>query len=179
MSLAEKIIDKKRIYEGSYLSFERWEVTLPNQVTTIREIVIPRNAIAIVPVDHHRNLHVIRQSRIAVNEILTEIPAGVIDPDETAEEAARRELMEEIGFYPNTLIKLISYFHAEGYSTGLMTVFLGIDLEPRKPLPLDATEFLENTQIPFEEAVQGIQKGLFKDSKSILGIMLAQEWLSL
>jgi len=178
MNLKEIIKNKKRLYQGTYLSFEQWEVILPDKSEAVREIVIPHDAVALVPVDHHRNIHLVRQTRIAVNELLVEIPAGVIENNESPEETARRELVEEIGLYPNTLIQLTSYYHAEGYSTGVMTLFLGMDLEAQpakrhKP----AGEFLEHVIIPFEEAVNWLNQGLFKDSKSILGILFAQKWL--
>jgi 8-oxo-dGTP pyrophosphatase MutT (NUDIX family) len=49
---------------------------------------------------------VIEQFRPAINQHTLEIPAGSIDPGETPEEAAKRELLEETGYACDTLIPL-------------------------------------------------------------------------
>lgn len=45
----------------------------------------------------------IKQFRVPLNNYIYELPAGLIDGEESIEEAARRELMEETGF---TLVKI-------------------------------------------------------------------------
>jgi len=173
----EKVTQKERIYTGEFLSLEKWHTILPNNRSAIREIVIPQNAVGIVPVDEKGQIHLIRQARPAVDDILYEIPAGVIDANEAVEETARRECSEEIGLCPRALIKLITYYHAEGYTTGIMTLFLGTELKPCNPLKRDADEILEHISISFAEALQWVHQGKFKDSKSMLGILLAQRSL--
>ena len=177
MNVNEVVKSRESIYDGSYLSFERWKVELPDKTTAFREIVIPRHAVAVVPVDDNQQVHLVRHARVAVNDILVEIPAGIIDENELPEETARRELVEEIGLYPNNLIKLITYYHAEGYSTGNITIFLGTELEKRESETNDHTEFLEHVTFPFDEVMSWIPQGKIKDSKTLLGMMFAQKWL--
>ena len=174
MILKERIIEKQRIFTGKFLALEKWNTILSNNKTATREIVIPPDAVGIVPVDDSGRLHLIRQARPAVDDILYEIPAGIIDAGETVEETARRECGEEIGLIPHSLTKLITYYHAEGYTTGLMTLFLGTELKLTNSLQTDTDEILEHLTIPLDEAVQWLKHGRFKDSKSMLGIMFAK-----
>ena len=51
---------------------------------------------------------VVRQFRPAVEEFTLELPAGHVDSGETAEEAARRELLEETGYVAGDLVLLAS-----------------------------------------------------------------------
>ena len=49
---------------------------------------------------------IVRQYRPAVEQFPWEFPAGTVDPRETPEEAARRELYEEVGFRAEQLVPL-------------------------------------------------------------------------
>jgi ADP-ribose pyrophosphatase len=55
---------------------------------------------------------IVRQYRPCVEEFTWEFPAGTVDSGETAEEAARRELLEEIGLEAEKLIYL-GNFHPD------------------------------------------------------------------
>lgn len=173
----EKVTQKERIYTGNFLSLEKWHTILSNNESVIREIVIPHNAVGIVPIDKNGQIHLIRQARPAVDDVLYEIPAGVIDANESMEETARRECCEEVELYPRSLRKLVTYYHAEGYTTGIMTLFLGTNLKPYTQLKRDVNEILEHISIPFNEAQKWVRQGRFKDSKSMLGIMLSEKLL--
>lgn len=66
---------------------------------TVKRTVIRRPDAAAVLVAEGDNVYLVRQSREAVGEdCLLEVAAGKIDPGETPQQAAVRELEEEIGF---------------------------------------------------------------------------------
>ena len=59
---------------------------------------LPTSAVAILPVDREaRKILLTREFRMPINDYVTAIPAGLVDPDEDIETAARRELKEETG----------------------------------------------------------------------------------
>lgn len=62
--------------------------------------------INIIPVTEDGRVILVRQFRHGTKEMTLEIPGGMIDPGETPEQAAARELAEETGYHSDSL-KLI------------------------------------------------------------------------
>lgn len=55
------------------------------------------DGVMIIPITENDEVIMLKQFRPAISDYLYELPAGIIDPGETIEEAARRELFEETG----------------------------------------------------------------------------------
>ncbi|MFC1477660.1 NUDIX hydrolase [candidate division KSB1 bacterium] len=172
-ALFEEIVEQETLYQGKYLDLRKMTIRLPDKRTGIREIVQVKDAVAVIPVDAGGNVHLVRQHRPAIGRTIVEIPAGLIDDGENADESARRECEEETGYRPQELIELITYAHAEGYSTGFITLYLGYKLERTGKIHLDQTEFLEHVVMPFDELLGKVRKNEFIDSKTILATLLA------
>ncbi len=65
----------------------------------------------------HRHILLSREFRMAVGDYIYNFPSGLVDPGETAAEAAARELMEETGLrIVKTIRQLRSSFNAPGFS---------------------------------------------------------------
>jgi len=63
MRLVEKVIRRRVVYRGRYLTAERWDVRLPDGRRARRDIVRPPDAVAVVPVDARGRVHLVRQFR--------------------------------------------------------------------------------------------------------------------
>ena len=168
----EEVVRRERVFEGVYLKLDSLTVRLPDGTSAVREIVLVRDAAAVLPLDRDGNVHLIRQHRAAIGKTLIEAPAGLVDADESIEDTARRECEEETGFRPKILTKLITYAHAEGYSTGFITLFVGTDLEYTGNTNLDASEFVEPVSVPFAELRGMVERNEIVDSKTILCTVL-------
>ncbi len=170
--LFEKVLKRKRLYSGSYLKLDSLEIRLPDGKKALREIVNVRDAVAVMPVDRDGTVHLIRQHRPAIARTIIEVPAGVIDPGESPEKCARRECEEETGIIPGRLRRLITYSHAEGYSTGFITLFLATNLKHTGKLNLDQSEFVEQVRMPYRKLMSMIKSNKIIDSKTILCAIL-------
>ena len=179
MKLIERVIGKRVVYSGNYLSTEQQTVVLPDGRQAIRDIVRPPDAVAIVPIDTTGRIHLVRQYRPAIQRAIYEIPAGIIDHGERPATTARRECEEEIGLRPQRLFKLCRFYSAVGFSTGSIQLFLVLGLVAGRTGHHDVTEFLEVHPIPFEEAYRWVLANRIVDAKSIIGILWAQHRLAL
>src|SRR5262245_55242266 len=86
-----------RVHDGRIVKLDVEEVRLPNGNTVTLEIIRHRGAAAVVPVDAVGRVVMIRQYRHATSGYLLEVPAGTLDPGETPEACALREVEEETG----------------------------------------------------------------------------------
>jgi ADP-ribose pyrophosphatase len=175
--LFESVTRKELIFHGAYLDLLRLTVRVPNGRTAHRETVRVRDAVGVMPVDKDGTVHLIRQHRPAIGRTIMEIPAGVLDSrKETPEACARRECEEETGIIPGKLKKLITYSHAEGYSTGFITLFLATDLKHTGKLNLDESEFVEQVKMPFSKLLKMIARNEIIDSKTMLCALMSRKY---
>ena len=102
----------------------------------------------------------IRQYRYAIDRMVWELPAGTLDPGETAEQAARRECHEEMGKVPRRLERLRSLYPTPGYCDEEMIFFRidGLD-EPDSAAHLDEDEDLEPRTFSLEEVRRMVRSG--------------------
>jgi len=172
MNFEEKTIQSKDIFSGRIIKVRVDTVSLPDGRKSTREIVEHSGAVAIVALDNDNNIHMVRQYRKPIEQVLLEIPAGTMEEKEEALNCARRELAEETGFHAASWEKILSYYSAPGFTDEELHLYLAQDLTPGES-SLDSDEFLESVSIPLEEAYRMIFTGQIVDGKSIIGIQYA------
>ncbi len=177
MRLHEKVLKRRVVYAGGYLTAHQYLVRLPDGTTATRDIVRPPDAAAVVPIDRAGNIFLVRQFRPAIGRVLYEIPAGIIDRGEPPVRAARRECEEEIGMRPRRLKKLCVAYHAAGFSTGCVHIFLATELTPVKRPTADVTEFVEPVRFPFRQACRMAQTNQIIDAQTLIGLLWTQRLL--
>ena len=127
--MREKITHTARVFDGYLIKLDVHKVELPDGKSGKREIVQLPGAVAIVALDADQQTYLVRQFRLAADKIMLEIPAGTLDPGETPEDCARRELQEEIGYVPKNLESLGGIYTAPGYTTEFIHLFLATGLK--------------------------------------------------
>src|SRR5699024_5433789 len=100
------------------------EVLLPNGKTAQREIVRHDAASAILPFTEDGKAVFVKQFRKPVNQLFIEIPAGLINSDETDPlSAAERELEEETGYQADEWKLITSFYSSPGFTDEYLTVY--------------------------------------------------------
>jgi ADP-ribose pyrophosphatase len=168
----ERLLDSKHVYRGRAIHIRVDSVVKPNDIKTTREVVEHVDCVVILPIDSSGNILLVRQYRHAVDKELLELPAGSIDPGETPEEAATRELREETGYKPGKLEKLGGFYAAPGYCTEYLHFFRASQLE-RSPLTAEDTDEIDLVPISAGEVPGFIASGQICDAKTIAGFRIA------
>ena len=137
-----------------------------------REIVVHQGSAVIVPVFEDGSVALVRQYRHAAGSYQLELPAGGIEPGETFEQAAGRELEEEIGFRAGKIEKLTEFYVSPGFLTEKMHVFLATELTASVQ-SLDDDEIVEIVHVPLAEAIKMSHDGRIEDAKTIVGLIMA------
>lgn len=166
-----KRLEHRLVYQGRVLALEVDRVVEPSGIEVEREVVRHVGAAVVLAMTGERRLVLVRQFRYAVGEFLWEIAAGHIAPGETPEETARRELVEETGFFPRHLEKLSAFYPSPGFSDETMHLFLATDLEQRTACP-EEDESIEVGLFTLEEVLTMVSRGEIWDGKTLMGLML-------
>ncbi|MEK6797821.1 MAG: NUDIX hydrolase [Planctomycetota bacterium] len=132
----------------------------------VREFVVHRGAVVILPVLDDGRIVLIRQLRRGVGEWLDELPAGTREPHEPPEQTAARELIEETGYEAACIAQLLDFYTSPGIITERMFAFLATGLQPVGQ-KLEAGETIEVTPRRPDEVWAMLAGGQFRDGKTI------------
>jgi ADP-ribose pyrophosphatase len=124
----------------------------------------------IIPVLKNGNLIMIEQYRHAVGKIFLEFPAGKLDPGENSEQAAHRELAEEIGYKTSNLKYLTSIHPVIGYSNEIIDLYVAHDLTTTKQNHQD-DEFLIVKDVRVSDLGKMVFDHKITDVKTQIGII--------
>ncbi|HEV3168194.1 MAG TPA: NUDIX hydrolase [Isosphaeraceae bacterium] len=162
---------RRLIYKGRKLDLALERVRLADRSEADREVILHRGAVALVPMVDADHVCLVRNDRYAVGKTLLEVPAGTVDPGETVEQTAARELEEETGYTAGKLTKVAEWFVSPGWLTERMSLFLCEELT-QGPTAHQPDERLVPVVVAWEEAVRMVADGHIEDGKSIAAILL-------
>lgn len=131
----------------------------------------PADAVATVALTAGGDVILTRQYRHPVGRVLYDLPAGRIDPGESPQEAAARELEEETGYRAADWRKLAYYNQFPGSMQVGTHLFLARDLTPGEQ-SLDRFEDVEVVEMPFAEALSLVTEAQIIDGSLMLGLLL-------
>ncbi|CAJ53263.1 NUDIX hydrolase [Haloquadratum walsbyi] len=115
----------------------------------------------------------VEQYRPTIRETHLELPAGVVETNESFTSAGKRELREETGFEANNLLLLQDLWCSTGMLRHRRGFVLATDLRPVEQT-LDDNEFLSVHSVPVADAIEVARAGPTNDA-TVEGILLASE----
>ncbi|WP_100753490.1 ADP compounds hydrolase NudE [Vibrio salilacus] len=169
-----EIMAKQTVAQSRLFAIEALDLRFSNGERRTYERMKPsgRNAVMMVPITAQGDLLLVREYAAGTERYELGFPKGLIDPGENAEQAAVRELKEEIGYGANKLTPLKQVVLAPSYFSSQMTLFIAQDLyseqlEGDEPEPLDVVRW------PLAQAEELLTHLDFCEARSITALLLA------
>jgi ADP-ribose pyrophosphatase len=166
--LRERVLATREVFAGRILTLRVDDVEAADGHRSTREIVVTKGAAAILCV-HDGDIIFVRQYRHPTNEVLLEIPAGIVDDGEEPEQTAARELVEEVGLRPRSIEHLVTYYAAPGFTDHSVAVFYTDDVEPAEQ-QLDEGEVIEIERRPLADVKRLLTSGEINDAKTLIAL---------
>ncbi len=170
MELTERMMEHTVPYEGVIVDVHLDRAVLPNGRQAKREVVIHPGGAAALPLNDDGTVTVVRQFRYPFGRVLTEIPAGKLEPGEDPRKAILRELEEEIGAQVGELTDLGCIYTSPGITQEVLYLYLARGLTYGEQCP-DEDEFLEIDRIPFETLLAQVMDGTVRDGKTVTAVL--------
>ena len=174
--LIEHRVHQEELLRGRFLHAFRDTVRLPNQNLATREYVVHPGAVMVIPMlDTPEGLRLVmeRQFRYPVGQVMTEFPAGKLDPGEDPWLCAQRELLEETGYTARQWARAGVLHPVIAYSTEVIEIWFAKDLLSGER-QLDTDEFLDVFTASPAELMAACQQGLLTDAKTLTGLLWLQ-----
>ena len=167
-----KTLKSEYLIRRPWLTARRDVVQLPNGQINDEFYVLEYpdwiNVIAITDDDH---FVFVRQYRYALDIDSTELCAGVIEPGETPEEGARRELLEETGYGGGEWHEFMTIGQNPSTCNNLTHCFLATGVRKLQGHHLDRTEDIDVLLLTRQEVLDLLHSGTLKQA-----LMLSPLW---
>ncbi|ANY16990.1 NUDIX domain-containing protein [Bordetella pseudohinzii] len=177
LHLLETRESSELVYDGRFLKVRRDMVRLPNEHVVSREYVVHPGAVVVIPLLDDGRVLLERQYRYPIERVMTEFPAGKLDPGEDPLACAKRELLEETGYTAAQWARAGALHLAIAYSTEIIHIYFarGLSAGERR---LDADEFLDVHGATLPALLQACQRGEVTDAKTLTCMLWLQNAMS-
>lgn len=163
------------VYQGRVFSIDVETIRLPNGREFKVETVRHRPSVVLLPMPDDRHVVLVKQYRHSIRRHMWELPAGSLNPGESAESAAARECEEEIALVPRQLERLRGLFPAPGFCDEELIFFRAWDLAPPppdSPHKPDEDEDIQVEVFTVADAQAMVARGEIIDLKTAYGLTL-------
>ncbi|GHE83705.1 NUDIX hydrolase [Streptomyces longispororuber] len=162
-------------FTGNKTSVRTDDVVMPDGSVSRRDYQVHPGSVAVLALDEHDRVVVLRQYRHPVRQRLWEIPAGLLDvPGENPLSAAQRELYEEAHVKAEDWRVLTDVYTTPGGCDEAVRIFLARELSEAEGerFAVEEEELdMELARVPLDELVRGVLAGDLHNNCLVVGVL--------
>ncbi|MFE5715085.1 NUDIX domain-containing protein [Streptomyces sp. NPDC056501] len=162
-------------FQGKKTSVRTDDVEMPGGTVASRDYQVHPGSVAVLALDEHDRVLLLKQYRHPVRQKLWEIPAGLLDvPGENPLHAAQRELYEEAHVKAEDWRVLADVYTTPGGCDEAVRIFLARDIaeaEGERYEVSDEEADMESARVPLAELVRGILAGELHNNCLVVGVL--------
>jgi ADP-ribose pyrophosphatase len=166
-----RILESRRIYDGHVLNL-RVDTVNTSSGTHEWEVVEHSGAVVVIAMPSPEEMVLVRQYRHPLERETWEVCAGSMDPGESPEDAARRELREETGFRAKSIRRLWSAYSAPGFCSELLHFFVTDEWDTGET-DFDPGEDITIATFPVSRLREMIERDELPDAKTQISVLWA------
>ncbi len=162
-------------YQDPWVQVRRDCVIRPDGRDGTYAIVAIKRGVCVIAIDDSGTVHLTREFHYAVGRVTIEGVSGGIEPGDTAEQTAHRELREELGISAAVLQPLgkVDPFTSSIDSPTLLFVALGLSFGQPSP---EGTELIERVTMTIDEAVNAVMQGEITHAPTCVALL---KWVAI
>lgn len=169
MSSRAQLVRSKTLYRGKVVTVKLDQVIEPGGIKAVREVVCHSGSVVVLAHLPDRRLLLVRQYRYPAGQALWELVAGGIEPGESQQEAARRELLEETGYVARAVRPLFDFFPSPGILTEKMYLVEARGLTRSRARP-EEDERIRIGRFTVAQLRQMLRSKKVRDGKTLAGL---------
>jgi len=179
MTQKPQILNRHIVAQSRLFTIEKMDMQFSNGVERTYERLVPggTGAVMMVPINEKDEVLLIREYGAGIEDYTLTLPKGAMDLGETMEQAAHRELQEEIHFGANQLHFLKRLSLSPSYMKSGIDVLIARDLYEAY-LPGDEPEPLEVVPWPLNDIDTLVQRADVTEGRAIAALYMAKSWLA-
>jgi ADP-ribose pyrophosphatase len=167
-----EVLATKRIYDGKVVNLRVDTLRAPNGRVHDVEVVEHEQAVVAIVRPRPNEMLLVRQYRHPLGREHWEVVAGVMNPGESPEEAAARELREETGYIAHRVERLWSAYPAPGFCEELLHFCAVEGYDIGEPQP-DEDEDIELGIFSLAELWRMVRADELPDAKTQVAVLWA------
>lgn len=173
-----KILDTKYLYKTKGVAVRIDQCEINNGKIFEPYVVECGTWVNVIALTKKREVVLVKQYRHGAEQVMLEIPAGIMDEeDESPMRAAQRELLEETGYASAQFVEVGKVYPNPATHNNLTYSFLALDAEQVGQQSLDETEEIEVSLIPFDEFILLAKEGGLPQALHVSALFFAMAYL--